>query len=65
VPRDRPVQHGIFDFDGKEGGPGPSPGPSQRQDQKVYTVSEVTRIIKERLLTEPALQRILITGEVF
>jgi exodeoxyribonuclease VII large subunit len=65
VPRDRPVQHGIFDFDGKQGGPGPLPGPSQRQDQKVYTVSEVTRIIKERLVTEPDLQRMLITGEVF
>jgi len=64
VPDQRPIQQGLYSFDGKE--PGTSSGKSaDKKAQKVYTVSEINWMVKDLLVREPSLQKLLVVGEVF
>jgi exodeoxyribonuclease VII large subunit len=60
VGNDKQVQQGLYDFaDGKRANISPAKG------QKPLTVSEVTRLIKDRLTSEPGLKNIYLVGEVY
>jgi exodeoxyribonuclease VII large subunit len=64
VPDNRPIQQGLFSFDGKDGGP-PAGKSAGKVAQKVYSVSEITGMVKDQLVKEPSLQRLLVVGEVY
>jgi len=60
VSNDKQVQQGIYDFGDGKGAKAP-----QAKEKKPLTVSEVTKIIKDRLMGEPGLKNVYIVGEVF
>ena len=64
MPDNGPIQPGLFSFDGKD-----PPPPSGKSPDKVapkpYSVSDITRMVKDLLVKEPSLQRLLVVGEVY
>jgi exodeoxyribonuclease VII large subunit len=64
VTDNRPVQQGLFSFDGKDAGPPPGKS-ADKVAPKVYSVSEITGMVKDLLVRAPTLQRLLVVGEVY
>jgi exodeoxyribonuclease VII large subunit len=64
VPENRLIQQGLYSFDGKDAS-APSGKPADKIAPKVYSVSEITWMVKDLLVKEPSLQRILVVGEVY